>query len=219
MSEKTWKSVDSYFNNYLISPDPIMDNLLQANAEANLPAIDVSESQGKLLNLLVKMKSAKRVLEIGTLGGYSSIWMARALPEDGKLVTLEYSEKHARVAEKNMMNAGLKDKIEVITGRAVDTLPSLSSRGDSYDFIFIDADKKNNPVYVKWAIDLALPGACIIVDNVVREGEVLNENGDESVQGIREMVEMLSNEPRIDSTAIQTVGSKGYDGLLIAIIQ
>ncbi|ARI79253.1 methyltransferase [Halobacillus mangrovi] len=195
-----------------------MENLLASNAAAGLPAIDVSESQGKLLNLLIRLRSAKRILEFGTLGGYSTLWMARALPEGGKITTLEYSEKHAQVAKENMKEAGVKNKVEILTGPAIETLPILASNENTYDFFFIDADKKNNPAYVKWAIELAEPGACLIVDNVVREGAILNEQVDEEVKGVREMFEMLSNEPRIDSTAIQTVGSKGYDGLLIAVI-
>ncbi|MGI8314797.1 O-methyltransferase [Halobacillus mangrovi] len=213
-----WKHVDQYFSDHLMQSDLVMENLLSSNAAAGLPAIDVSESQGKLLNLLIRLKSAKRILEFGTLGGYSTLWMARALPEGGKITTLEYSEKHAQVAEKNMEEAGVKDKVEILTGPAIKTLPTLASKENTYDFFFIDADKKNNPAYIKWAIELAEPGACLIVDNVVREGAILNEQEDEEVSGIKEMFEMLSNEPRIDSTAIQTVGSKGYDGLLFALI-
>lgn len=218
MSKEMWKHVDQYFSDHLMQSDLVMENLLSSNAAAGLPAIDVSESQGKLLNLLIRLKSAKRILEFGTLGGYSTLWMARALPEGGKITTLEYSEKHAQVAEKNMEEAGVKDKVEILTGPAIKTLPTLASKENTYDFFFIDADKKNNPAYIKWAIELAEPGACLIVDNVVREGAILNEQEDEEVSGIKEMFEMLSNEPRIDSTAIQTVGSKGYDGLLFALI-
>ncbi|WP_232324811.1 O-methyltransferase [Halobacillus mangrovi] len=218
MSKETWKHVDQYFSDHLIQSDLVMENLLASNAAAGLPAIDVSESQGKLLNLLIRLRSAKRILEFGTLGGYSTLWMARALPEGGKITTLEYSEKHAQVAKENMKEAGVKNKVEILTGPAIETLPILASNENTYDFFFIDADKKNNPAYVKWAIELAEPGACLIVDNVVREGAILNEQVDEEVKGVREMFEMLSNEPRIDSTAIQTVGSKGYDGLLIAVI-
>lgn len=218
MRKETWKHVDSYFSEQLGLSDPIMKSLLETNAAAGLPAIDVSESQGKLLSLLIRIKSAKRILEFGTLGGYSTVWMASALPEDGKITTLEYSDKHAQVALKNMENAGVNDKVEILTGPAIKTLPILASKENTYDFFFIDADKKNNPAYVKWAIELAEPGACLIVDNVVREGAILSEQEDEDIKGIREMFEMLSNEPRIDSTAIQTVGSKGYDGLLIAVI-
>ena len=216
-----WNDVDLYFNRKLHKADPIMDSVLKANEVANLPAIDVSESQGKLLHLLVKMKGASNVLEIGTLGGYSSIWMARALPEKGRLTTLEYSEEHAKVAAENMKQAGVDHKIDILVGAALDTLPTLEEKGYApFDFVFIDADKINNPHYLKWALQLSKPGAVIITDNVVRSGEVINsESDDESVKGVRQFIDVLAKESRIDSTAIQTVGSKGYDGFVLGIVK
>ncbi|MGD6818480.1 O-methyltransferase [Metabacillus sp. 113a] len=214
---QVWTDVDEYFSTKLHPDDPVMEDVLKANAEADLPAIDVAPNQGKLLFLLAKMKGAKSILEIGTLGGYSSIWLARALPEDGHLTTLEYEPKHAEVAEKNIQKAGLADKISVLVGPALDTLPTLSKK---FDFIFIDADKPNNPNYLKRALDLAEPGAVIIGDNVVREGEVMEESsGDPSIIGVREFIQLLADDPRIDSTGIQTVGSKGYDGFAIGVVK
>ncbi|UII58235.1 O-methyltransferase (plasmid) [Cytobacillus spongiae] len=216
-SAETWTKVDEYYTGKLQKSDSIMDTVLQANHAAGLPAIDVSPNQGKFLSLLAQLKGAKRILEIGTLGGYSTIWLARGLPEDGRLVTLEYSEKHAKVAEQNIHNAGFDNKVEIKTGAALDTLPTLEG---PFDFIFIDADKQNNANYLKWALLLSQPGTVIITDNVVRGGKVIEERGDdESVQGVRTFVDMLSEEARIDSTAIQTVGSKGYDGFVIGIVK
>jgi predicted O-methyltransferase YrrM len=216
-STNAWAEVDQYFTSKLQVSDPLMDSVLKANREAELPAIDVSPNQGKFLSLLAQLKGAKRILEIGTLGGYSTIWLARALPEDGHLVTLEYSEKHAKVAAKNIQNAGMDRKVEIKVGAALDTLPTIEGE---FDFIFIDADKQNNANYLKWALELSQPGAVIITDNVVRGGRVIDENsGDESVQGVRHFVDMLSKEPRIDSTAVQTVGSKGYDGFVMGIVK
>ncbi|MBS2967926.1 O-methyltransferase [Metabacillus sp. KIGAM252] len=213
-----WKDVDHYFSTKLHPEDPIMDAVLKANSDANLPAIDVSPNQGKFLHLLAKLKRAKNILEIGTLGGYSSIWLARALPEDGYLTTLEYDPRHAKVAEENIRNAGLEKKINVLVGAALDTLPSL--KGKEFDFIFIDADKPNNPHYLKWALELSKPGAVIIGDNVVREGQVADENHkDASVKGVQQFIDLLAEDPRIDSTAIQTVGSKGYDGFALGIVK
>jgi predicted O-methyltransferase YrrM len=218
MSEKHWKEVDYYFTAKLHKADEVMDTVLKANENAELPAIDVSANQGKLLHLLAKMRGARNILEIGTLGGYSSIWMGRALPEDGTLITLEYSEEHAVVARENIKMAGLDDKIKVLVGAALETLPALKDH--KFDFIFIDADKKNNPNYFKWAIKLSNPGAVIITDNVVRGGKVTDEaSEDENIKGIREFVDLLSNDDRIDSTAIQTVGSKGYDGFVLGLVK
>ncbi|MCA1053778.1 O-methyltransferase [Rossellomorea aquimaris] len=218
MTQQVWQEVDQYFTEKLHKEDEVMEGVMKANERANLPSIDVSPNQGKLLHLLVKMKGAKRILEIGTLGGYSSIWMARALPEDGTLTTLEYSGKHAEVAKENMKAAGMDDKVTVLTGAALDTLPQL--KGQAFDFIFIDADKKNNPHYIKWAIELSSPGAVIITDNVVRGGKVTDTSiHDEDVRGVREFTDILSKEERIDSTAVQTVGSKGYDGFILGIVK
>ncbi|NBI28539.1 O-methyltransferase [Chengkuizengella marina] len=220
ISEK-WNDVDFYFSNKIGSNDPIMDSILKANTEADLPAIDVSANQGKLLYLLAKLKGVKNILEIGTLGGYSSVWLGRALPEDGHLITLEYDPKHAKVARENIKKAGLENKIEVIVGAALDSLQVLEEKAvPKFDFIFIDADKPNNPNYVKWALKLANPGAVIIVDNVVRSGKIIDsESEDLGVQGTRQLFDLLSNESRIDSTAIQTVGTKGYDGFVFGIVK
>ncbi|MCA1058927.1 O-methyltransferase [Rossellomorea aquimaris] len=217
MPADIWTKVDQYYSTKLQKTDLVMESVLQANSEANLPAIDVSPNQGKFLSLLAQLKGAKRILEIGTLGGYSTIWLARALPEDGRLVTLEYSEKHAKVAEQNIQKAGVEEKVEIKVGAALDTLPTLQG---TFDFIFIDADKQNNANYLKWALQLSQPGAVIITDNVVRGGRVIDKDSeDESVQGVRAFVEMLSQEDRIDSTVVQTVGSKGYDGFVMGIVK
>ncbi|PFA67672.1 methyltransferase [Bacillus sp. AFS015802] len=216
-SANTWTKVDQYYTSKLQKKDSIMESVLKANSEAELPAIDVSPNQGKFLSLLARLKGAKSILEIGTLGGYSTIWLARALPEDGRLVTLEYSDKHAKVAEENIRNAGFGEKVEIKVGAALDTLPTLEG---TFDFIFIDADKQNNANYLKWALQLSQPGTVIITDNVVRSGRVIDENSeDDSVQGVRTFVDMLSKEDRIDSTVVQTVGSKGYDGFVMGVVK
>jgi predicted O-methyltransferase YrrM len=218
-SPATWKKADDYFISKLHSADPDMSYILKANEEAGLPEIDVAPNQGKQLYLLAKLKGAKKILEIGTLGGYSSIWLARALPEDGKLVTLEYEEKHARIAKENMKKAGLDDKIEIIVGAALNTLGTLQDRAP-FDFIFIDADKVNYPGYFEWAVKLSKPGTVILGDNVVRGGKVIDENsGDENVSAVRTLMDFLSEEPRIEATVIQTVGSKGYDGFILGIVK
>jgi predicted O-methyltransferase YrrM len=221
MNRSLWNDVDIYFSSKLQEFDPIMDSILKANAEAGLPAIDVSPNQGKLLYLLAKLKGARNILEIGTLGGYSSVWLARALPEDGHLVTLEFSEKHAKVANENIRNAGLENKIDIIVGPALETLPSLKKKEfSSFDFIFIDADKQNNPNYLKWALEFSRSGTVIITDNVVRNGKVIEDDTeDPNVQGIRQFIDLLSEEPRIDSTTIQTVGAKGYDGFVLGVVK
>ncbi|WP_129689069.1 O-methyltransferase [Gottfriedia acidiceleris] len=215
-----WNDVDEYFIEKLIPNDPILENVLLANYQAGLPSIDVSPTQGKLLYLLAKVKGAKNILEIGTLGGYSSIWLARALPEDGKLTTLEISHEYAKVAKQNIIEAKLQDKVEIIIGKALKTLPALKESKYLFDFIFIDADKPNNPHYLKWALKLASSGALIIVDNVVRNGEVIYETShDESVKGVRQLMDLIATDSRIDTTAIQTVGLKGYDGFVIGVVK
>ncbi|MGV4968377.1 O-methyltransferase [Priestia aryabhattai] len=216
-----WNEVDLYMNDKLIQPDPILDEVLKANQEAELPAIDVSPSQGKFLHLLASLKGAKRILEIGTLGGYSTIWLARALPKDGQLITLELSAHHAEVARANLKRAGVSHLVEVIVGPGLDTLAVLKDRGtDPFDLIFIDADKPNNPNYLKWALKLSKRGSLIICDNVVRQGHVVNaESEDENVKGIRQFMNALAQEKRISATAIQTVGSKGYDGFIVGIVE
>ncbi|MFY4776499.1 O-methyltransferase [Metabacillus sp. RGM 3146] len=217
----SWNDVDIYFSSKLQKSDPIMNSILEANAKAGLPAIDVSPNQGKLLYLIAKLKGAKNILEIGTLGGYSSVWLARALPEDGHLVTLEFSEKHAEVANENIRNAGLENQIDIMVGPALETLPTLKKKGfSSFDLIFIDADKPNNSEYLNWALELSKPGTVIIVDNVVLNGEVIEDDTEDSiVKGIRQFIDLLSKESRIDSTAIQTVGAKGYDGFVLGVVK
>ncbi|MBX4163161.1 MULTISPECIES: O-methyltransferase [Priestia] len=216
-----WNEVDLYMNNKLIQPDPILEEVLKANQEAGLPAIDVSPSQGKFLHLLASLKGAKRILEIGTLGGYSTIWLARALPKDGQLITLELNSQHAEVARANLKRAGVSHLVEVIIGPGLDTLAVLKDRRtEPFDLIFIDADKPNNPNYLKWALKLSKKGSLIICDNVVRQGHVVNaESEDENVKGIRQFMNALAQEKRISATAIQTVGSKGYDGFILGIVE
>ncbi|MGG3890626.1 O-methyltransferase [Metabacillus fastidiosus] len=220
-NHQNWNDVDLYFSAKLHSTDSIMDSILKANSEANLPAIDVSPNQGKLLYLLAKLKGAKNILEIGTLGGYSTVWLGRALPEDGQVITLEFNSNHAKVAVDNIRNAGLENKVEVIVGPALESLPILKDKGfSSFDFIFIDADKANNPHYLKWALEYSKPGTVIIGDNVVRNGNVIDDHSEDlNVQGIRQFIDLLSEESRIDSTAIQTVGSKGYDGFVLGVVK
>jgi len=215
-----WTAVDSYVTESLIPPDAILNAVVQANASAELPSIDVAPNQGKLLHLLARIYGAKKILEIGTLGGYSTIWLARALPLDGKLVTLEVDPKHAKVASANIANAGLSSRVDLRLGPALESLAQLQAEGAAlFDLIFIDADKENNPSYLQWALRLSRVGTVIIVDNVVREGAIIEpDNPDPRVQGTRTFFEMLSSEPRLDATAIQTVGSKGYDGFVLALV-
>lgn len=214
-----WQNVDHYFMDKLLPKNEQLNAVLQANKTASIPEIDVSPTQGKLLYLLAKMKGAATILEIGTLGGYSSICLAKALPREGKVVTLEINEEYAKVARQNIENAGYEEKIEVIVGNALETLPELKNEGRLFDFIFIDADKPNNPAYLKWAIQLAHSGAIIVADNVVRAGAITDENSeDERVRGVQQFMELLKEEPGIEATAIQTVGVKGYDGFVLAIV-
>ncbi|GGZ22191.1 O-methyltransferase [Streptomyces inusitatus] len=214
-----WSAVDGYVTDLLAPDDEALTSALSASDQAGLPQIAVAGNQGKLLYLLAKTQGARSVLEIGTLGGYSTIWLARALPEGGRLISLEYSEAHAEVARANLSRAGLDGIAEVRTGAALETLPKLAAEPGAgpFDLFFIDADKKNNPHYVEWALKLSRPGSVIIVDNVIRGGAVLSgEGADEAVTGTREMFEVVAREPRLEATAIQTVGTKGYDGFLIA---
>lgn len=214
-----WQHVDDYFMNKLLPENEHLNAVLQANKAAGIPEIDVSPTQGKLLYLLAKMKGAANILEIGTLGGYSSICLAQALPPEGKIVTLEINEEYASVAKQNIENAGYEQQVEVIAGNALDTLPNLKKAELLFDFIFIDADKPNNPAYLQWALKLAHPGAIIIADNVVRNGAVTDENSeDERVRGVQKFMDLLKECPRIEATAIQTVGVKGYDGFVLAIV-
>ncbi|HEX4312126.1 MAG TPA: O-methyltransferase [Acidobacteriaceae bacterium] len=220
MSLKLWTEVDRYVEGLLIPSDAVLDAALRASAEAGLPEIAVTPSQGKLLYLLAKMQGARRVLEIGTLGGYSTIWMARALPPDGRLVTLEAEKKHAAVARKNIARAGLSEVVDLRLGPALRTLPELAAEnGAVFDFAFIDADKENTADYFAWALRMSHAGTAIVVDNVVREGNVVDgETSDPGVQGIRRFNEALAIEPRVSATTIQTVGSKGYDGFTLALV-
>jgi predicted O-methyltransferase YrrM len=211
-----WSAVDSFFARLLVPADGHLDAALSANRAGGLPAIDVSATQGKLLALFVRMTQAARILEIGTLGGYSTIWMARALPAGGKIVTIEFDPHHAEVARGNIARAGLAERVDLHLGAALDVLPSLAG---PFDLIFIDADKPNNPHYLAWALRLSRPGTVIIGDNVVRGGAVTDgASKDPNVRGVREFLRMMSDDPRLDGTAIQTVGEKGWDGFALAIV-
>jgi predicted O-methyltransferase YrrM len=215
MSKDLWSSVDRYMQSALLQPDPVLEDALKANAAAGLPAIDVAPNQGKLLYLIAQLLGARSILEIGTLGGYSTIWLARALPAGGTLVTLEVDPKHAEVARANLARAGLAQVVDVRVGPALDTLAALA--GQLFDLVFIDADKPNNPAYLAWALRLARPGSAIVVDNVVREGAILDAtSGDPRIQGTRSLFEAIAREPRLEATAIQTVGGKGHDGFVLA---
>jgi predicted O-methyltransferase YrrM len=220
MTEDLWAAVDRYLGNLLASGDPALEAALAASAAAGLPAINVSPVQGKLLHLLVRAIGARNVLEIGTLGGYSTIWLARALPDGGRLISLEADARHAEVARANIARAGLQAEVEVRLGMALDTLPELAAEGrEPFDFVFIDADKPNNAAYFDWALKFSRPGSIIVVDNVVRDGDVIDADSDSStVQGVRRLLERIAAEPRVSATAIQTVGAKGYDGFAIALV-
>jgi len=219
-----WTTVDQYLNETLIPADsdiaPILEATMAANAAASLPAIDVSPTQGKFLHLLALLQGAKRILEIGTLGGYSTIWLARALPPDGSLITLEFSPHHAKVAAQNIARAGLSHLVEVRLGPAATTLAQLHSSGvQPFDLIFIDADKPSNPIYLEWALKLSRKGTLIVVDNVIREGEIADAHStDPAITGTRTMFEIMGSDPRLKATALQTVGSKGYDGFAFALV-
>ena len=218
--QKKWEEVDRYITGLLVKPDAVLEAALEDSAAADLPGINVTAAQGKLLSLLARLQGARNILEIGTLGGYSTIWLARALPSDGQLITLEVDPKHAEVARANIARAGLTERVELRLGRALDTLPKLADEGRApFDLIFIDADKPGNADYFRWAVKLARRGTLIIVDNVVREGEVVNARSDDpAVQGTRRLNEAMAAEPRVSVTTIQTVGSKGYDGLALALV-
>lgn len=220
MSQEQWTAVDRYLADTLLSPDPSLDAALQASTDAGLPAISVTPNQGKLLHLLALAQGARNILEIGTLGGYSTIWLARALPAGGRLITLEFEPKHAEVARANLSRAGVTDKVELRGGAALETLPRLvAERRGPFDFIFIDADKENYPGYWEWALKLSRRGTIIIADNVVRNGAVVDPaSNDPRVQAVRRLQELVAVEPRVSATAIQTVGSKGYDGFLLAVV-
>ena len=219
-SEKRWAEVDGYVTDLLVKQEPALEEALASSAAAGLPAINVSAPQGKFLHLIALAIGAKRILEVGTLGGYSTIWLARALPDDGKLVTLEFEPKHAEVARRNMTGAGLDGIVELRVGPANESMAALAREGVApFDLIFIDANKEGYPDYLLLAMKLARVGSLIVADNVIRKGEVIDANSsDERVQGVRKFNELVAAEPRLSATAIQTVGSKGYDGFTIALV-
>ncbi|UVK36862.1 O-methyltransferase [Mesorhizobium sp. AR10] len=220
MSRKTWAAVDDYIVDSLFAADPALDAVLAANTEQGPPAIDVSPAQGKMLSLLARIQGAKKILEIGTLGGYSTIWMARALPAGGKIVTLELDPHHAKVARSNFERAGVSARVDLRLGPALQSLVALGAENAGpFDLVFIDADKPNNPNYLSWAMRLSRPGTVIVCDNVIRDGAVLEEDGhDANVEGARAAFSFIGSDKRLDGTAIQTVGAKGYDGFAIAIV-
>jgi len=216
-----WTDVDNYLNTALIPVDPMLEAALAANSAAGLPAIDVSPTQGKFLHLLATIHGARRILEIGTLGGYSTICLARALPPGGKLITLEFEAKHAAVARENIERANLSALVEIRVGAAANSLAQLwQEEVEAFDLIFIDADKPSNPIYLEWALKFARQGTVIIVDNVIRDGKIADaESTDPAITGTRRMFEMLSANPAVEATALQTVGSKGYDGFTIVRVR
>jgi predicted O-methyltransferase YrrM len=220
VTAETWAAVDEYITGLIVPADPVLDAAQEAGRAAGLPAISVSAAQGKFLHLLARIHGARRILEIGTLAGYSTIWLARALPPGGRLVTLEFDPKHADVARANIARAGLSDVVDVRVGRAIDALPKLA--GDPpFDFIFIDADKPSTTDYFNWALKLSRRGSVIVVDNVVRDGQVARPSDDESVVGMRTFMAalaLLNKDKRVSATVLQTVGAKGYDGFAIAIV-
>lgn len=217
---ETWSQVDDYYGSLLGSTDPALDAVMKANQEAGLPAIDLTPLQGKFLHLLARISGARRILEVGTLGGYSTIWLARALPPDGNLITLELEPHHAEVAHANLQHAGVLDRVDLRLGPAADTLRELISAATKpFDFIFIDADKSGYPEYLDLLLNLARPGTVIVADNVVRDARVLDKASDDpDVQGIRHYAQKLSAEPRLSSTMLQTVSAKGYDGFAISVV-
>ncbi|MBS0502650.1 MAG: O-methyltransferase [Proteobacteria bacterium] len=220
MSEADWPAVDDYIAGHLLKGDAAIEGVIAANASAGLPAIDVSATQGKMLRLLARGVGARRILEIGTLGGYSTIWLAGALPADGRLVTLELDAHHAEVARGNIARAGFAERVEVRLGRAVETLQAMIDAGEApFDFVFVDADKESCVDYLRAALVLSRPGTMIVFDNVVREGAIVDPtNTDPRVRGTRALFEAMAAEPRISATAIQTVGAKKWDGFALAIV-
>ncbi|MGB9753635.1 O-methyltransferase [Roseiflexus castenholzii] len=215
-----WAAVDDYIAG-LFPSDPVLDAVLRATRDAGMPQINVSPVQGRLLHVLALACNARNILEIGTLAGYSAIWMARALPADGKLISLEFDPKHADVARANIVRAGLADHVDVRLGTALDILPQLAAEGAGpFDLIFIDADKINLTTYFDWAVRLARPGSLIVVDNVIRGGDVLDAASDDAgLQGVRRFNEAIAADPRVTATILQMVGSKGHDGLALAVVR
>jgi predicted O-methyltransferase YrrM len=220
VDQQRWTEVDRYIDGAVVGSDPALDAALQDVADAGMPAISVTPALGKLLHVLARTIGARRILEVGTLGGYSTIWMARAVPAGGRVVSLEIDPRNAAVAATSIERAGVSDRVEIRVGRAVDTLTALAADGvEPFDLVFVDADKRSNPEYLAWALRLTHVGSVIVVDNVVRGGAVVDaETTDPDIQGIRRMNEMIAAEPRLLTTAIQTVGSKGYDGFAIALV-
>ncbi len=220
MTQDTWNAVDSYLTDTLVKPDTALEEALRASEAAGLPAINVSPPQGKFLQLLARIHGARNILEIGTLGGYSTIWLARALPPGGRIITLEIDPKHAAVARENRARAGFANIARGRVGRALDSLDELYHEAEGpFDFVFIDADKPSNPDYFAWALKMSRPGTVIVVDNVVRKGAVADPaSEDTAVRGVRRLNQLMAAEPRISATAIQTVGSKGYDGFAVALV-
>jgi predicted O-methyltransferase YrrM len=216
MTNETWTAVDDYFSKLLLSPDKSLEQAQSDSVAAGLPAIAVSPLQGKQLLMLAQMQNPKKILEIGTLGGYSTIWLARAVGPTGSVVSLEYEPRHAEVATVNLRRAGVDDRVQIVVGAALDTLAGLTG---SFDFVFIDADKENNPAYVRRALELGRPGTVIVVDNIVRNGRVLDPAADDTqAQAVRETLELMGRHPRLDTAAIQTVGVKGWDGFAVALV-
>jgi predicted O-methyltransferase YrrM len=220
MTQDRWTAVDRYIDDRLLTSDTVLESVLEASAAAGLPPIAVSPSQGKFLFIMAKAIGAKRILELGTLGGYSGVWLARALPPDGRLVTLEAATTHAEVARRNFERAGLADVVDLRVGQALDVLPQLEIDGSGpFDFAFIDADKGHYPEYVDWAIRLCRPGALIVADNVVRDGAVIDAASvDLSVHGVRKFMDRLGSDRTVAATVIQTVGTKGYDGFAVILV-
>jgi predicted O-methyltransferase YrrM len=220
VAEPDPKELDELFNRVLRTEDDALIAARESGAAAGMPAIEVSAQHGQLLFVLASAIRANRILEIGTLAGYSTIQLARAVGSDGRVVTLEYEPKHAQVARENLARAGVDDRVEVIVGAALDTLPALAERDETFDLFFIDADKENNVAYVEWAVKLSEPGAIIVVDNIARFGRVLDPAPDDlQARAVRDMLEMMGANPRLDAAAIQTVGTKGWDGFAVAIVK
>jgi predicted O-methyltransferase YrrM len=219
VSEPDPRALDELFTRVLHTEDDALRAARESAAAADMPAIEVSAQHGRLLSLLAQVTGAKRVLEIGTLAGYSTINLARGVGADGRVVTLEFEPRHAEIAHSNFERAGVDDRIEVIVGTALDTLPRLADRGETFDMFFIDADKENNVAYVEWAVKLGHPGSVIVVDNIARMGRVLDPaDDDHQAKAIRDMFDMIGENPRLDAAAIQTVGTKNWDGFAVALI-
>jgi len=220
MTKDLWTAVDKYICDQLVHSDSLLEEVLDVSSAAGLPPIAVTPNLGKLLYLFARIQGAKKILEIGTLAGYSTIWLARALPPGGRLISLEADPKHAEIARNNIARAGLAEVVEIRLGSALEMLPRVAAEGlGPFDLIFVDAEKRDNPEYFAWSLKLSRPGSVLVFDNVVRDGAVIDPaNTTPSVQGIRRFNELVAAEPRVTATAIQTVGSKGYDGFAIALV-